>query len=71
MAEKMIYVERLADNMRSAGQENWAHNDMADLCELAGLWVKWLGTSTRKQEEVLALKAAKILGVEIRHYNPV
>lgn len=71
MTNKDIYIERLTNNMRSAGQENWAHNDMADMCELAGLWVKWLGTSTRKQEESLTLKAAKILGVEIRHYIPV
>lgn len=62
------YLENLADEMRCAGQENWKSNDMQDLCELADLWGEWLETTTRQEEEELSLKAAKALGVEIRHY---
>jgi len=70
MTEKKIYIERLADTMRSAGQHNWTSYDMQDICELANLFSEWLETKTREEEETLALKAAKMLGVEIRHYVP-
>ena len=68
--QKQLYIERLAADMRSAGQENWTQGTMADLCDLAGIWGNWMDALTRKQEERVALKAAKILGVEIRHYIP-
>ena len=68
--QKEIYAQRLAAQMRSAGSNNWAFNDIADLCELAGIWEKWLDAATRQDEENVALEAASILGVEIRHYIP-
>lgn len=71
MTEKQIYIERLAANMRSAGQERWSQFDMSDLCDMAGLWEKWLDTVTRYEEENLALKAAKALGVDIHHERAV
>ncbi|MDF2615403.1 MAG: hypothetical protein K0Q47_58 [Sedimentibacter sp.] len=68
MTNKEIYAERLADGMRSAGQENWSKNDIQDLCELAGMWDEWLKAETTEQEQELAIKAAKKLNVKIRHY---
>jgi hypothetical protein len=65
MTEKRIYIERLAAEMRSARKSNWHYNDIQDLCELAGLYEEWLNASNRVQEENLAIRAAKILGVEI------
>lgn len=64
---KRRYIENLSANMRSAGQDNWLQYDMLDLCEMAGLYDDWLNTSNRLEEEKLTLKAASILGVEIRH----
>ena len=71
MLQKKIYTDHLAARMRSASQDNWAFNDMQDICELAGLWEKWIKTENRAEEESCALQAAKILGVEIRHYIPI
>ncbi|MDR1020164.1 MAG: hypothetical protein LBL73_05350 [Synergistaceae bacterium] len=63
-------VELVSAEMRSAGQDSWSSYDMQDLCEMAGLYEKWLDTVTRIEEEAIALEAAKILCVEIRHYIP-
>jgi hypothetical protein len=65
MEEKRIYIERLAAEMRCSRQSNWHYNDIQDLCELAGLYEEWFNASDRRQEEELAIRAAKILGVEI------
>lgn len=71
MLQKKIYIDNLSARMRSAGQENWAFNDMQDICEMADMWNEWLEAKTRIENEILALKAAEKLGVEIRHYVPV
>lgn len=55
--------------MRSEGTNNWSYSNMADLCDLAGIWDDWL-SSTEQNEGEVALRAAAILGVEIRHYIP-
>ena len=70
MTPKEIYIDSLAANMRSEGTNNWSYQNMADLCDLAGIWGKWLDTVTKCEEWSVALKAAMILGVEIRHYIP-
>jgi hypothetical protein len=69
MTEKQIYSEQLAAQMRSAGIGNWLSSDKQDICELAGLYEKWLDTVTKIEEDHLAIKAAAILGVEIGHYE--
>jgi len=65
--QKRLYVERLADQMRSAGQHNWLPYDIQDLCELAGLHDEYVRTESREKDELLAMKAAKILNVTICH----
>jgi hypothetical protein len=70
MTQKQIYLENLAAQMRSEGTNNWSNGNMADLCDLAGLWEQWLDTVTKYDEWRVVLKAASILGVEIRHYIP-
>lgn len=69
MTQKQIYIQRLAAQMRSEGTDNWSYGHMADLCDLAGIWDDWLN-STKQNEGEVALRAAAILGVEIRHYIP-
>ncbi|WP_110954802.1 hypothetical protein [Anaerosinus massiliensis] len=69
MTQKGIYIQRLAAQMRSEGTDNWSYSNMADLCDLAGIWDEWIN-STKQNEGQVTLKAAQILGVEIRHYIP-
>jgi hypothetical protein len=69
MSAKKLYISSLAARMRSAGENNWSYNDKADICELAGVWCKFLDTKTDSNEEkTVVLKAARILGVEIRQF---
>ena len=58
-------LELLAETMISAGRENWAYNDMQQLCEWAGLFDEWRKTQSREQEERLARRAAELFGVNI------
>jgi len=68
MTRKEYNFKQLVGRMRSAGQHNWGHNDMQEICEMAGMYDEWLESTSRFENEKLALRAAVILGVEIRHY---
>ena len=68
MNEKQKYLQVLVEGMRSAGTGNWSYNDMADLCELAGMRHEWMVTETVEEELAVVLKAATALNVEVRHY---
>ena len=70
MTQKEIYIERLAAEMRSQGTNNWSYGNMADLCDLAQEWDKWLTAKTDLENWAVAMGAAKILNVEIRNYIP-
>lgn len=61
------FIEEIAKRMQSAGPNNWAYNDMHMLCELAGMLEQWLNENiqTYKQEQILAMAAAEVLGVDI------
>ena len=50
--------------MRSEGM-HWSDENIADLCELAGIWSKWLNAITNQDKRKVALKAAAILGVNV------
>lgn len=68
MTQKQIYISNLVSRMRSAGTNNWSSYDMSDLCEIAGIWDNWVLTTNYQEECDMALEAAAILKVEIRHY---
>lgn len=63
MTEKEIYIDSLAGRMRRS--ETWENSDMADLCELAGIWDKWINAKTTQDSYSVAIEAAKILKVRI------
>lgn len=64
MTEKEIYTNSLAARMRIAGNGNWSVDDMADLCELAGIWDKWVNAEAQDNHKV-TIEAAKILKVKV------
>ena len=49
MNEKQKYLQVLVEVMRSAGTGNWSYNDMADLCELAGMRHEWMVKNCRRR----------------------
>lgn len=51
------YVAGLLARMKQVGVDNWSKQDMADMCELAGIWLLWVNAKTKSAEKKVAMTA--------------